>query len=332
MVTFTAPDVDVNGEALVFELTVTDSHGAFATDSCIVNVSWVNVAPTADAGVDQTISEGTAVALTAAASSDPDDGIAHYEWVQLQGPQVVLSNAQSMSPAFTAPAVESAGASLIFQLTVTDTGGLQDTDTCTITITWNNQEPMADAGADQQAVPGDEVTLDGSLSTDPDGSNLQYRWRQTDGNPVALSDATAVRPVFVVPREGFDGTILAFELTVTDDGGLQGVDTCQVAVETPTQDLDNTSPTLTIEKPGAQFSYLFSTKTSIYGTAADDRQVDRVVWTDDRGKSGVAEGTDQWRIDNLSLHRWLNAITVTAYDTAGNSRSETRYIMVFVRR
>ena len=56
--TFLALDVGPNGESLTFELTVTDNGGLQATDSCIVNITWVNLPPVADAGVDQTVDEG----------------------------------------------------------------------------------------------------------------------------------------------------------------------------------------------------------------------------------------------------------------------------------
>ncbi|MEJ2155550.1 MAG: hypothetical protein P8X96_09460, partial [Desulfobacteraceae bacterium] len=128
VVTFIAPDVDSNGAALEFELTVTDASGASAMDSCIVNVSWVNESPTADAGNDQTVTAGESVSLTAEGSSDPDNGIAGYEWQQLKGPTVALDDSTAASPGFTAPGVDLQGASLVFQLTVTDAGGLQDTD------------------------------------------------------------------------------------------------------------------------------------------------------------------------------------------------------------
>lgn len=230
IVTFTAPDVDTNGEALEFELTVTDYSDAQTLDRCIVNVTWVNQSPNADAGEDQNVREGTAVTLSAADSMDPDDGIAAYQWDQIQGPEVTLSNSLSSTPEFTAPDVGPDGATLKFQLTVTDAGGLQDTDNCTVNITWENSAPAADAGSDQQVAAGDEVVLDGSQSTDPDGLDLNYQWRQTFGPPVTLSDAAAVRPLFTVPLEGFDDAELTFELTVTDSDGLQGMDTCKVDV------------------------------------------------------------------------------------------------------
>ena len=329
--TFTAPDVDMTGQALVFELTVTDSHGVAASDTCIVNVTWVNEAPTAQAGVDQTVREGDSVTLSAAASTDPDDGIVRYEWLQLQGPQVTLTDSHSAAPGFTAPAVGSQGASLLFQLTVTDAGGLQDTDTCKVTVTWDNTEPTANAGADQQVVAGTEVTLDGSQSMDPDGSSLLYQWRQTDGPPVVLSDSTAVRPIFTVPLEGFDGSQLVFELTVTDEQGLQGIDACQVAVASAATPQDTESPVLQITKPTASTVLVTKNKIDISGRASDNQQVDRVVWTTDDGRSGVASGTTSWYISALRLHRWVNRITITAYDPAGNSQSQTITAYAFYR-
>ena len=229
--TFTTPNVDLNGVALVFELTATDYTGETSTDSCIVNVTWVNVPPTADAGVDQTVKQGAEVVLDASNSTDPDDGIASHEWKQVSGPAAIVSGANSARPSFVAPDVGSAGASLAFQVTVTDAGGLQDTATCLVNVTWVNTPPVADAGPDQNATIGDEVVLDGSKSYDADDHEIKaYKWSQTGGVPVELSDATAQSPVLVVPADADKGGPMIFELTVTDSGGLQGKDSSQANV------------------------------------------------------------------------------------------------------
>ncbi len=230
--TFTTPNVDTSGSALVFELSVTDYSGATDVDSCIVNVTWVNAPPIADAGRDQTVTEGAQVLLDASGSTDSDDGIASYAWKQINGPVVVLSNADTATPSFVAPDVGSAGTTLAFEITVTDVGGLQDTATCLINVTWVNTPPVADAGIDQSAMVGAEVVLDGSKSYDADDVTItSYRWYQTNGAPVELSDATAKSPLFVVPAEAEAGGPLVFELTVTDSGGLQGKDSCQINVQ-----------------------------------------------------------------------------------------------------
>ncbi len=317
--TFTTPNVETSGTALVFELVVTDYSGATSVDNCIVNVTWVNVPPTANAGMDQIVSEGSQVVLNATKSTDPDDGIESYMWKQLNGLAVILSDDRSATPTIQAPNVGPEGASMTFEITVSDAGGLQDTDTSLVTVTWVNIPPVADAGPDQQINIGDEVTLDGSLSTDTDGDRVvSYRWRQTDGVPVALSDTTAQQPVFVAPDMGNEGGRLTFELTVTDSGGMMATDTCQVIVAPEAPSEDTIAPNLTFVEPMGDPITVSWHKISFSGTAWDDREVAQVVWENSIGGNGMARGTTQWFIDRIMLKRGENVITVTAYDTSGN--------------
>lgn len=228
--TFTAPDVGIGGVSLTFQLTVSDSGGLQHTDTVIVNVSWVNIPPTANAGTDQTVDEAALVTLDGLNSSDIDDGIASYLWDQLSGPAVTLSNPTAVKPTFAAPVVGSGGGALTFQLTVTDANGLQDTDTCIVNISWNNLAPTADAGSAQSVNQGDTVTLDGSMSEDPEGQIAAYLWKQIAGPAVTLSDPADIQPTFTAPSVGMGGGSLTFQLTVTDNGGLEATDTCNVNV------------------------------------------------------------------------------------------------------
>ena len=228
--TFNAPDVGPGGDALTFQLTVTDSGGLQSTDNCIVNVTWINLPPTADSGPDQTVNAGVTVSLNGANSSDPDNDITTYQWTQTGGIAVALSNSTAVQPTFTAPNVGPSGASLTFQLTVTDSGGLQSSDTCIVTVSSVNLPPVADAGPDQMVSEGDVVTLDGSNSIDPDGTIATYLWTQTGGPSVVLSDPSASQPTFTAPVVGFGGVALSFTLRVTDVPGLQASDTCIVNI------------------------------------------------------------------------------------------------------
>ncbi|RME44389.1 MAG: PKD domain-containing protein, partial [Caldilineae bacterium] len=96
-----------------------------------------------------------------------------------------------------------------------------------------NTAPAADAGAPQTVKPGATVTLDGSGSSDPDGDPLTYRWQQTGGPAVTLSNPTAVTATFTAPNTA---GVLTFTLTVTDTGGLSdsAVTTVTVANSTYT--------------------------------------------------------------------------------------------------
>lgn len=84
-------------------------------------------------------------------------------------------------------------------------------------------EPVANAGVDQLVDEGDLVTLNGSLSADPDvGDILRYTWRQVGGGTVVtLSNATTAGPSFTAPGVSFTQNY-TFELIIEDGNG--GID------------------------------------------------------------------------------------------------------------
>jgi PKD repeat protein len=89
--------------------------------------------------------------------------------------------------------------------------------------------PKADAGEDQTVTERDDVVLDGSESTSPDGSPLSYSWTQTAGPSVTLEGAETATPSFTAPT--VEGEVaLTFELTVDNSEGSD-TDTTTVTVE-----------------------------------------------------------------------------------------------------
>ena len=78
--------------------------------------------------------EAGAVTLSAAGSFDPDDSIASYFWNQTDGPAATLTNANSSDVSFTAPLVDTDGVALTFELTVRDSNGFEDFDSCVIYV------------------------------------------------------------------------------------------------------------------------------------------------------------------------------------------------------
>ena len=243
--TFTTPSVAAGqSTSLKFELTVTDFGGLKDTDTTVVNVTGdkENDAPTADAGPDQNVDEETTVTLDGSNSSDPDDGIESYLWKQTAGPSVSLSNPQAVKPTFLAPDVGTDGVSFTFELTVTDYGSLQSTDTAIINVIWLNDPPTANAGTDQTVLEKSTVTLDGSNSSDPDDGVASYQWKQVAGQSVTFSDPTDDQPTFEAPSFDDSGDKpLIFELIVTDEGGLQSSDSTTVSVSNFEKDNPGTS-------------------------------------------------------------------------------------------
>jgi hypothetical protein len=90
-----------------------------------------------------------------------------------------------------------------------------------------NDPPAANAGADQVVGAGSSVTLDGSASTDPDGDDIGFVWRQILGPPVSLSSTTERTVTFTAPDTS---TALTFELSVTD-GQNMSFATVRVSVQ-----------------------------------------------------------------------------------------------------
>ena len=224
--TFTTPAGSPTDQVLTFELTVSDGI-ASSTDTVTITVD-ANGTPVANAGPDQSTTGGEIVGLDGSASSDSENDTLSYSWVQTGGQTVTLSDPTLARPVFTAPAGLASSAQLTFELTVDD-GISSSTDTVVIEVL-PNSAPIADAGADIGPIEsGQTVTLDGSASSDPDGDAITYRWIQTAGTGVTLSNVNAASPSFTAPLVNGTET-LEFRLQVSD-GTILSTDTVRVTVQ-----------------------------------------------------------------------------------------------------
>lgn len=183
-----------------------------------------NLAPTASAGSDLTVEEGTEVTLDATGSTDPDDDSLNYEWTQVSGPSVSVEDAATTT--FTAPEVDEE--TLLYFEVAVDDGSVTETDRMTVTVTDSNASPSADAGPDRTVRAGTTVTLDATGSTDPDGDSLSYAWTQSKGPSVTLSGSDTAEPSFEAPELGTE-TDFVFQVVV-DDGTRSATDTTTVTV------------------------------------------------------------------------------------------------------
>lgn len=205
------------------------SNSGNRTYSIAVNTSIASV-PTADAGLDQIVNEGATVILNGSESSDPDGDPLTYQWVQIAGVPVSLNLTDPVRPTFTAPSVPTGGATLTFQLTVSDGQLTSSPDIVNILVKNVNHIPVSNAGIDQAVAEGASVQLDGSASYDRDGESLVYHWSQTGGPLIQLSDPATIKLSFTAPFVGPDGATLTFELSISD-GIDNAVDTVNILVE-----------------------------------------------------------------------------------------------------
>ena len=242
--TYNAPVVTANSSATI-QLRVTDNKAASGTDGIFVGIlapgTQTNNPPTAVAGADQTVSVGQLVTLNGSGSSDPDGNPLVYHWGIVSGPVVSLSNGSAAITSFTAPDVPSPGATILFELTVSDGKGGVSKDGLSINVLPTeppppvNNPPVAVAGADQIVLAGGTVILDGSLSSDPDGQNLSYQWQIIEGGDgITINNANSAVAWFTAPAvpdgSPADGILLSVQLTVTDPPGASDQDGLAVRV------------------------------------------------------------------------------------------------------
>ena len=92
-----------------------------------------------------------------------------------------------------------------------------------------NYFPAVDVVAPTTADQGENVTLNGTATYDPDGNQLYYAWSQDGGVPVSLSDDDQPVVHFEAPSVS-KNSILRFNLLVEDENGGIGKNSTTVTV------------------------------------------------------------------------------------------------------
>ena len=159
-----------------FLFTVTDGHATSEPAWITVNIQPVPDSPTAIAGNDITVNEMTRVILDASASYDPDHDIAFYEWNQIDGVSVALSDTNGVTVSFTAEDVIN-DQRLTFELSVTDITGRPHKDTINVLI-WDISPPTPEFSSDP--IVGN-VPLAVQFSDHTLGKVSSWEWEFGDG-------------------------------------------------------------------------------------------------------------------------------------------------------
>ena len=225
-----SPTVSLDVGTNTITLTVTDDDGASAAEDVVIVVnSLENIVPVA--AISATPTSGIAaltVDFNGSASSDSDGTIESYSWDFGDGQ---TATGVTVSYTYTLPGSYTA------VLTVTDDEETSATDEVIITVTAANSVPIANAGPNQTVEDADDngsesVTLDGSGSSDSDGTIVNYSWT-LDGNEIADE---------VSPTVSLDVGTNTITLTVTDDDGASAAEDVVIVVNS----LENIVPVAAI--------------------------------------------------------------------------------------
>src|SRR5438309_1275154 len=206
-------------------LTVTNAGGT-ASAPATTTATIANVAPTVNAGANQTVTQGSPASLSVSFSDPGADGPWAYAVTWADGSPQTTGSATT-SPITATHTYAAAGTNTV-AVTVTDKGGAAGSGQLTITVT-QPPPPTAAAGGPYSGPEGTAVSFDGSGSSDPGGSTLTYAWTFGDG-----TSGAGVKPTHTYASFGS----YTVSLTVTNAGGTAS------APATTTATIANVAPTV----------------------------------------------------------------------------------------
>lgn len=185
-------------------LVVSDGKDKSAEASAAVKASAAaNQKPVANAGAAAAVAIGETAKLDGSKSTDADTGdVLTYAWT-LKAPATstaALDSATSATPSFKADLAGEYTATLV----VSD--GKDSSDPASVKITASaNHKPVADAGAGFVSKVAQEITLDGSKSSDADKDAITFAWTLDTKPPTSastLKNATTDKPSFTPDKAG----------------------------------------------------------------------------------------------------------------------------------
>jgi outer membrane autotransporter protein len=211
-----------------------DPQTGSSNDDVTITVSDAAI-PVANAGADRNVADtdhqpGETVTLDASASRDPDGTITEYEWFR----RIDAESSESLGTGQTLNVTLPDGGNDI-TLVVTDNDDNTASDNVRITVAAPGAQvaPTGNAGPDQtlsdtDRQPGENVTLNGSASTDSDGTIASYVWSRIVDAETIEQLGTGVTLTVRLPDGNNDVRLL-----VTDNEGNTSTDSVVITVAAP---------------------------------------------------------------------------------------------------
>ncbi len=303
-----------------FRLTVTDDKGSSHSDDVNVTVNAAaNKAPVARAGSDQTITlPANSITLNGSSSSDEDGNIKSFSWTKVSGSSATI---QSSSASSTTVSGLVAG-SYTFRLTVTDDKGSSHSDDVNVTVNAAaNKAPVARAGSDLTiTLPASSVTLNGSSSSDEDGSIKKYAWTKVSGSSANIQSSSASSTTV----SGLVAGSYTFRLTVTDDKGSSHSDDVNVTVNAAA----NKAP---VARAGSDLSITLPTNSvNLNGSSSSDEDgnIKSFSWTKVSGSSATIHSASSANTTVSGLVAGSYTFRLTVTDDKGSSHSDDVIVTV----
>lgn len=279
----------------------------------------VNKLPVANAGNTINITTGTGIAtLNASGSYDSDGKIVRYVWKKIEGPAAgVITSPFGTNASTTVTGLTVAG-TYKYELNVVDDRASFTSDVVTVVVSSGagieNNPPVAKAGSDITiTLPVNTVKLDGSASSDEDGSITTYSWTKVSGPAGTLAAPTSSITNF---NNLVAGTYV-MKLKVTDNKGATAEDQVTVTVK-PAPVIPNIAP---VAKAGSDLTITLPVNSvTLNGSSSSDEDgnITKYAWTKVSGPAATLEnaGSASANANNLVQGTYVFRLTVTDNDGA----------------
>lgn len=309
-----------------------------------------NKRPVANAGADFSVSTSTGSAtLNATASTDADGSIVRYVWRLVSGPNQINFGGTHTSSATTTISGLVVPGTYQIELKAVDNRADWSTDMVTMTVTTSSTPPppqpqpqppatnknvVVKAGADMTVtLPLNNITLDGSATSDPDGPVKEYKWEKFEGPAATITDTKKA----VTTVTGLSAGVYKFRLTAWGDNWVPMADTIVVTVKAASVVVVNAAP-VAIAGQSASINLPENTATLNGAASYDaDGSIAAYTWAKVSGPaqgtlananaasataSSLAEGTYAYRLqvtdNNGAVSADTISITVKAAPVSGN--------------